>query len=299
MASSMEDNAVDAMAFIVSITVVFVIGIIVHIFVIVGNIVAWMKGKPLASTDQIITSLEISRVIYMLTCMFDGASKFLLKKAVVITILFNFVRTTSNYSCVWFLALLSVVFCLKISNFHNVFFQCLRSIISTRVIHLIVGSVLISASQASLNVWIADLEFSNNYTSDFALDITRPKVQVFLLWNTMPFLIYLLAAVPLIAYLSCHARRMKREAKITHLDSYYKAIWFTTISFFSCAIHISINVNPAYYSYSFIYVLLNFLLILHSIFLIFAMNKLKNQLSWILQQVTKFRAVNRASGISF
>ncbi|XP_040203353.1 taste receptor type 2 member 125-like [Rana temporaria] len=299
MASSMEDNAAQAMTFIVSVTVVFVVGIIVHVFVIVGNIVAWMKGRPLASTDQIITSLEISRVIFLLTCMFDGASKLLLKKAVVITILFHFVRITSNHSCVWFLALLSVVFCLKISNFHNVFFQCLRTIISTRVIHLIVGSVLISASQASLNVWITHFEFSNNYTFDFTLDFTRPKVQMFFLWNTMPFLIYLLAAVPLIAYLSFHARRMKREAKVTHLDSYYKAIWFTTISFFSCAIHIFINVNPAYYSSSFIYVILNFLPILHSIFLILAMNKLKNQLSWIIQQVTNFWSVIRASGTSF
>ncbi|XP_018431475.1 PREDICTED: taste receptor type 2 member 19-like [Nanorana parkeri] len=297
MARSKEDNTITLVA---SAVIVFVAGIIIHAFVIFGNIVDWMRGRPLASTDQIITSLEISRAIFLLSCLFDAVWNFLVKRAIAVRILFQFVRVTSNYSCVWFLTLLSVVFCLKISIFHNVFFQCLRSVISPRVTHLIVGSVLISALEASVNIYIANFELAKNETVDFTLDFTHLNVQLFLLWNMTPFLIYLMAAVPLIAYLCLHVRRMKRETKTTHLDSYYKAIWFTTVSFFSCVIHISVNVNPANFAsvidVAWLYVVVNILPIFHSIFLIFAVNKLHKQLSWILQQGTKRCSVIRGSG---
>ncbi|KAM5165002.1 taste receptor type 2 member 4-like [Mantella aurantiaca] len=302
MTSAKVVHAVQTTALIVSVVVVFVGGIVIHAFVVVGNVIDWTRGRPLSSTDQIITSLEISRTIFMLFCLLELALRLFIKKILAISVLLEFVRVTSNYSCVWFLTLLSVVFCLKISNFHSVFFRYLKSIIATRVAHLIVASVLVSASHNSLNVWIT-FEFADNDTANFMLDVTHPRVYLFLLWNIMPLLIYVLAAVPLIAYLSLHIRRMKSEVKITHLDSYHRAMRFTAISFFSCAMHIFININPTHYStfvdIVWVYVILNILPIFHSVFLIFVVKKHKNRLFWILQQGTKCCFFIRRSETSF
>ncbi|XP_063775266.1 taste receptor type 2 member 50-like [Pseudophryne corroboree] len=263
-------------------------------FIVAVNVTDWMKQRPVTSTDQILTFLAVTRVFYHSACLLDIFLQtlfieILIKYAVVIKCILAF----SFYSSIWLTNLLSVVFCLKICNFHNVFFLRLKIMILQRIVCLIIGSVLVSICSSLSYILISIIEIpenSSNKTSNWGKNYS--VIYVFLFWNAVPFLIFLISSYLLIFSLCHHMNRMRYDRAVTgQLDTYYKTITFSAVSFltyaFCCITHVTLwfhQGSPDHLGARFI---LNVFPTLHSIYLIHVTARLKSHLFEIVQHVSK------------
>ncbi|KAG9468566.1 hypothetical protein GDO78_022470 [Eleutherodactylus coqui] len=258
-------------------------GFLINVFIIAVNISEWKKGKPVSTTDKIITSLGISRMVFQVVCLLNIIwYTYLYTPGSLFYMLGNFLQSTSIYSEIWLYTLLSAVFFFKISTFQNAFFLWLKILVLNRVSHLIVVSVMVSVSYALVNCLMFTLISSHNSTQD-TYDNLLMGVSEIILLKTGPFIIYLISSVLLLIYLYHHVSRMRsRNNTTSHLDTYYKTMKFAGFSIFYAAAYI-ITDQTTFWSDILSYLVLEFLTqvfpTLHSIYLIYMTAKLRIQVS--------------------
>ncbi|KAM4043890.1 taste receptor type 2 member 4-like [Anomaloglossus baeobatrachus] len=304
MASSLEDSVhyqrIAAAGF------VLLTGIMTQLYIVVVNITEWMKGIPKNPVDQIVTSLGITRIfLHCFSFLNTMCDIFLEKYLEFMQIFVYMIANSSNFADIWLGTLFSVIFCMKISNLHNVFFLYLKTLIFRRVVHLVMALVLSSIGFMSLylvtdhfltsNFWLRD--FPSNETQIFEI---RHGIAFIAVGNIIPFLIYCTSSLLLIVSLGIHLTRMKCNSNVsTNLDSYYKAIQFMTLSLISFVLRIASNlVVLCFYNdmdFVWIFIIWNSVAIFKSIYLIYRMNKLSNRLSNILHLAANYLLDRRFS----
>ncbi|XP_063775263.1 taste receptor type 2 member 4-like [Pseudophryne corroboree] len=290
-----EEYNIQNLAIHVTAGITFAAGIMINTFIVAVYVTDWMKQRPMASTDQILTSLGITRFLYESTSLLDIFLHNFFEINIGYELTVFCIFATSFYANIWLANLLSVVFCLKICNFQDVFFLRLKIMILQRVVHLIIACVLVSICYSLTFLFITTtgvLRNSSNKTNNWERD--EIEKYMFLWWNVVPFLIVFISSVLLISSLCHHVNIMRCDRAVTgQLDTYYKTIKFSAFSFLSYTFYFITHVTLWFYQGSFDDLGENLILsvfpTLHSVYLIYVTARLRTQFCKILQHASKFR----------
>ncbi|KAG9463849.1 hypothetical protein GDO78_020950 [Eleutherodactylus coqui] len=278
-------------------------GLVIHPFIIGVNVTDWWKGRSVTPVDHIVTCLGISRMCFdcanilhsFIYPIFQGNLDS--RVALVIGIGNNF----SISANIWLTSLLCIVFWLKISNFHTRLFLYLREIIAHRTVYLIGASVLISAvnSLISLLITITEDSSSGTYNKSMTNPITYCKyidhVYHVTIGAFFSLLSYSISSVLLFTSLYHHTTKMKMSSNLSiNLETYYSVMKFVSFTFIYNTVYLLCYFYCIYYYYvhcvylSWLGVVMGFLPVLHSSYLIYRTAKLRSQMYKVLQNVIDF-----------
>ncbi|CAN2390059.1 hypothetical protein PRIEUP_LOCUS95 [Pristimantis euphronides] len=238
-------------------------GLLVHSFIIGVNVSDWWKGRSVTAVDQVITSLGISRMCaqFINSLYLDFIRVFLRNVDRHVTLVIGSIFDLFTFANFWLTSLLSIVFCLKISTFHSRLFLYLRGMIIHRTGYLIVASGLLSTLACLMLLTIS---------------ITK-LIKVFLFVS-----------------LYNHTRNMRNRNLSINLEAYYSAMKFISFTFLYNTVYLISHDTAVIYYYIYcvevdwLHIVLEFLPVLHSSYLIYRTAKLKSQMSKVLQNVMDF-----------
>lgn len=265
--------------------ILILVGLTLQLFIVVSNVIDWLKGSSVTAADQIITSIGIARFFYLFTMPIHYFSFNCYADKYKICFIFSlFIGITSGFSSIWLSALLSIFFCFKISNFHSAFYLHLKTIIFQKVVLLIIASVLLGFGYTLMYLLIIQTLFKNSSYSDFLNDLINDQIIFSLncLWNIFPLLLFFVSSFFLVISLGFHMTQMKGNRNaMNNTDAYRKVIMFTALSFLTCALCSIVNLTERYgmelFGFVWMCVFYYIFPILHSVFLIFVTSKLRNQ----------------------
>ncbi|KAG9464327.1 hypothetical protein GDO78_020128, partial [Eleutherodactylus coqui] len=284
--------------------IALIAGLVIHSFIIGVNVTDWWKGRSVTPVDHIVTSLGISRIctqcaitLYVILDIFFPSS---LKFYITLTII-GFFYDLFSYANIWLTTLLSIVFCLKISNFHSRLFLYLRGMIAHRTVYFIVVAVLLSAFSCliTLLISITDVTKEENYNMTVHKKSTNCMyisiIYVFTTRMFFPLLFYCISSVLLFTGLYNHTVKMKMSSNLSiNLETYYSVMKYVSFTFiYNTTLFIG-HFFSLFYYYVYcvillwLHIVLNFLPVLHSSYLIYRAPKLRSQMSKGLQNVNNF-----------
>ncbi|KAG9468565.1 hypothetical protein GDO78_022469 [Eleutherodactylus coqui] len=294
MATSVETEYGILQLTLVSVTAItYITGLMIHMFIVGVSIIDRLKGRPLTTTDLLITSIGTSRIIFEFVSVFDLFWRTFYKES---SMAYNTAINVIGYSAtdcnIWLSVLLSVFYSLKISNFQNVFFLYLKKIISQRVVGLIIAFVLLSIAFSSGGVYATVVNAPKNVTQEANHHPIQFIVYTaFYVWNVLPCLLYAISSFALLGSLCHHMQRMKRDQNArSHLHAYFKTIKFIIVSFFCFALYVGINIFGLYYDFlgfAVFFLVWNCFPVMHSIYLIYLTARLRNHFLKVLHGMTK------------
>ncbi|XP_040285753.1 taste receptor type 2 member 7-like [Bufo bufo] len=279
-------------------------GLVIHSFIIASNVYDWWEGRSVTPVDHIVTSLGISQMCSQCANTLDlflGLS-FIIRNVrsrvtlLIIDVVYAFFTGTN----VCLTALLSIVFCLKISNFHTRLFLYLRRMILQRTVFFIVASVLLSFFNClmALSMTLTEVTKDGAYkiTSHLFLNCSNiNNLYHFSIGCFFPLLFYYFSSILLFSSLYYHATRMKMNKNVTiNLETYYSAMKFVSFTFIYNTVYSIGHFLCAFYYYlhcvslPWLFIFLGFLPALHSSYLIYRTAKLRNRMSKVLQNVIDF-----------
>ncbi|KAG9467575.1 hypothetical protein GDO78_014677 [Eleutherodactylus coqui] len=273
--------------------IALIAGLVIHSFIIGVNVTDWWKGRSVTPVDHIVTSLGISRM-----CAQCAGVPFIFKVALFPNSLGSLSSLILGYNHdffihvnIWLTSLLSVVFCLKISNHHTRLFLYLRGMIAHRTVYFIVAAVHFSALNNLIplvlknNLKIRICKTTTNYTA------AAPMYAVHL-GAAFPFLFYYISSVLLFTSLYHHITKMKMSSNLSiNLETYYSVMKLVSFTFIYNTMYIICScVAVIYYffycvSLYWLLIVLGFLPALHSSYLIYRTTKLRSQMSKGLQNI--------------
>ncbi|XP_075197779.1 taste receptor type 2 member 4-like [Anomaloglossus baeobatrachus] len=232
---------------LVTTEIAFIVGLMTHAFIVSVNLIDWRSGRTMTPSDQVITSIMISRMILQSVLQLSlFLELFCAMCSPICHLTFRIICFSSMYSSIWLSTLLCVVFFVKISNFRSVVFLWFRKIISERILLFILFSFIVSLAQTSmiyLVLYVPDIHHvSVNSTRDNLDQIFDAVLGLSLAGFLGPLLILLLSSVLLMISLYFHIKRMKCNGKGTcSVDVYYQIITYTTGSIFTSALCVIIH----------------------------------------------------------
>ncbi|XP_066445240.1 taste receptor type 2 member 104-like [Eleutherodactylus coqui] len=266
MADSTEgDTDVQYLGLLAPALIGLIAGLVIHSFIIGVNVTDWWKGRSVTPVDHIVTSLAISRMcaqcavtLYVIVyALFLSSLDLNIHLAILGTIYIIF-----SYASIWLTSLLSIVHCLKISNFHSRLFMYLRGMIVPRTVYFIGASILFSILKCLVDVFTHITE--------------KNKILLF-------------------TSLYQHIRKMKMSRNLSiNLETYYSVIKLVSVTFIYSTIYfIGYLICQLYYYFYcvdllWLHVVSEFPPVLHSSYLIYRTPKLRSQMSKVLQNVRYF-----------
>ncbi|KAG9465701.1 hypothetical protein GDO78_017875, partial [Eleutherodactylus coqui] len=284
--------------------ITFIAGLVIHSFIIGVNVTDWWKGRSVTPVDHIVTSLGISRmgtqcanILYFFMDTFLRSSLHAQLNLFFIGPIFDLFSHTN----IWLTSLLSIVLCLKISNFHTRLFLYLRGVIVHRTVYLIGASILLSAVNSLITLLLAITEISSSETHNTTMtnlvtdcmytnSVYHATIVVF-----FPFLSYCISSVLLFTSLYHHIKKMKMSSNLSiNLETYYSVMKLVSFTFLCNTMYIIGHfASPFYYYFHcviliWLHVVMEFFPVLHSSYLIYRTTKLRSQMSKVLQSVTDF-----------
>ncbi|KAG9462129.1 hypothetical protein GDO78_014845 [Eleutherodactylus coqui] len=305
MADSTEGHTcVQYLHLLVLAPIALVAGLVIHSFIISTNVTDWWKGRSVTPVDHIVTSLGISRMCAQcantLYFFMDIFSLSRLNSHVTLVIIGS-VYDLFSHADIWLTSLLSIVFCLKISNFRTRLFLYLRGMIAHRTVYLIGASVFFSTVNSMLTFLISITKVSNGATHNTTIKNLSPdcmhtnSIYHAATGAIFPFLFSCISSVLLFTSLYHHITKMKMSSNLSiSLETYYSALKLVFFTFLYNTIYfISYTAGPIlYYFYcvhpDWLFIVLDFIPVLHSSYLIYRTAKLRSQMSNVLQNVTDF-----------
>ncbi|XP_056419446.1 taste receptor type 2 member 66-like [Hyla sarda] len=247
----------------------------------------------MSTSDQVIISVMISRMIsqsvLQLRLFWESFCTMCSPKY---DFIIQITSISSMYSSIWLSTLLSIVFYLKISNIHSVFFLQMRRLFSKKILYFIMASLLVSIGQTLMTYFVKyrRIVFSNS-TNDYIHKNIYLKHAVFFGNIFVLLFIRFLSSLFLITSLYLHIRHMRCNRNVTNsLDPYYRIIKYIAGSFFTFVLFcITSLVAVRFYNmFGFVILSISWTTIetLHSMLLIYVTPKLKNPLSRILKSLS-------------
>ncbi|XP_008565177.1 PREDICTED: taste receptor type 2 member 4 [Galeopterus variegatus] len=198
------------------------VGIIMSLFITVVNYRTWVKNHGISSSDRILFSLGITRfltlgLLLLSTIYFISPN---VERSVYLSAFFLLCWMFLDSSSLWFVTLLNILYCVKISNFQHSVFLMLKRNISPKISRLLLICVLISAFTTLLYVVLSQ-------TSPFPELVTRRNgtlfdmnegilclVASFFLSSFIQFIINVTSASLLIHSLRRHIQKMQKNATV-------------------------------------------------------------------------------------
>ncbi|KAG9460701.1 hypothetical protein GDO78_020081, partial [Eleutherodactylus coqui] len=279
---------------------VLLAGLMIHSFIIGVNVTDWWKGRPVTPVDHIVTSLGISRmcaqcasILYISLFQFFLSSLDFYRTLAAVMIYFLFIHAN-----LWLTSLLSVVLCLKISNFHSRLFLYLRGMILHRTVYFIAASVLLASSNSLMTLLFAITELNINLIYNITMGNTATGCTFFrytykaIIDLFFPLLFYCISSVLLFTSLYHHITKMKMSSNLSiNLEIYYSVMKFLSFTFTYNTLYFTVLFISSLYYYVYcvspdwLYIVLEFLPVLHSSYLIYRTPKLRSQMSKVIQNV--------------
>nr|DBA25508.1 TPA: hypothetical protein GDO54_009888 [Pyxicephalus adspersus] len=203
-----------------------------QLFIVIVNVIDWLKGRSLTAADQIITSIGITRIIFSVCSPFYYFTYYCTAELRVIFLVLNLVfGITSFFASIWLSSLLSILFCFKISTFRNVFFSRLKTILSQRVLFLIFASVLMAFGYTVMFCLVVTHKLfgsSGNYDFLFYNQNFQLIISMHILGNIFPIITCFASSVILIISLGFHIRQMKTHRNMLSVLHSISLIYVTT-----------------------------------------------------------------------
>ncbi|KAG9466556.1 hypothetical protein GDO78_016424 [Eleutherodactylus coqui] len=277
-------------------------GLVIHSFIVGVNVTDWWKRRSVTPVDHIVTSLGISRMC--IQCA--NAVHFFFhplswrSQHASVTLILGISYDFLIYVSIWLTSLLSIVFCLKISNFHTRLFLYLKGMIVHRMVYFIVASVLLSAMNSLITLLLGITKVFNNGTynktmSNLTYCTIIDSVYPVTIGAIFPLFFYCFSSVLLFTSLYHHITKMKMSSNLSiSLETYYSMMKFVAFnSIYNTAYLIYYFFCIFYYyvycvSLDWFLVILGFLPVLHSSYLIYRTAKLRSRMSKVFQNVTDF-----------
>ncbi|KAG9494646.1 hypothetical protein GDO78_002145, partial [Eleutherodactylus coqui] len=275
-------------------------GLVIYSFIIGVNFNDWWKGRSVIPVDHIVTSLGISRIcaqcakiMYLLMKRF-----FLSRQNFDVNFITSIVYFFFTYVNFWLTSLLSIVFCLKISNFHTRLFLYLRGMIVRRTVYFIVASVVFSAFSCLMSLTLPSGLYRDGLYNTIMPNLsvhctTINYVYTFTVGAIIPLLLYCISSGLLFSSLYHHTTKMTSNLSI-NLETYYSLMRFVFVTFIYNTLYFIGHFVCVFYYYFYcmsigwIHIALDILPLLHSSYLIYRTPKLRSQMFKGLQYLSDF-----------
>ncbi|KAG9471934.1 hypothetical protein GDO78_022177 [Eleutherodactylus coqui] len=305
MADSTEgDTDIQDLGLLVPALIALIAGLVIHSFIIGVNVTDWWKGRSVTPVDHIVTSLGISRICTQCTVtlyLFFTKLLQISPHSPVTLVLIDAPYSFFTYGNFWLTSLLSIVLCLKISNFDSRLFLYLRRKIVHRTVYWIVGAIFLSAFNCLMPLMTAFTEMIRGQTYNTTIpDISLNYFNInyifsFTIGALIPLLFYSISSVLLFISLYNHIKIMKISSNLTiNLETYYSAMKLICVTFIYNTMYFFGHSVSGFYYYFYsvilesLHIVLDFLPVLHSSYLIYKTAKLRSQVSKVLQNVVDF-----------
>uniref|UniRef100_A0A8C3XMW1 Taste receptor type 2 n=1 Tax=Chelydra serpentina TaxID=8475 RepID=A0A8C3XMW1_CHESE len=180
------------------------VGMWINSFIVAVNCVGRVKQRCLSSSDTILTVLAFSRCCFLLKTTLQTFCSTFYPEIYYQNSIFQAFRAVTwflNSSNQWFAACLCVFYCVKIANFSNPLFICLKFKISRLLPWLLLGSVLLSFLERHYNV--------NNVTVETSLSHVLAICGI---GFSMAFTVFIISASLLLFSLLRHTRQMQNNS---------------------------------------------------------------------------------------
>ncbi|KAM9650377.1 taste receptor type 2 member 4 [Trichechus inunguis] len=206
-------------AVIVSVVLDFV-GLILSLFIAVVSYKTWVTRHSLSSSDRILFSLAISRLLMLglvllyVTIFFVTLNT---ERSVSLSAFFLLSWMFLNSSSLWFVTLLNTLYCVKIANFQHPVFLLLKHHLSPKVPRLLLACILTAALTTILFFVLSQTSpFPEHGTSrnSTVFDISEgilSLVTLLLLGSFPQFIVNVTSASLLIYSLQRHIQKMQRN----------------------------------------------------------------------------------------
>ncbi|KAG9466075.1 hypothetical protein GDO78_017251 [Eleutherodactylus coqui] len=200
----------------------------------------------------------------------------------------------------WLTSLLSIVLCLKISNFHSRLFLYLKGMIAHRTVYFIGASVLLSTVNSLVTLITFTEDTDGGTYNTIMANLTKGCTYtnfgyIYTVGATIPFLFSCISSVLLFTSLYHHTAKMKMSNNLSiNLETYYSVMKFVCFTFINNTLYfIGHFVCTFFYffycvSLDWNYYVLDLPPILHSSYLIYRTPKLRSQMSKVLQKAMDF-----------
>ncbi|KAG9463326.1 hypothetical protein GDO78_021970 [Eleutherodactylus coqui] len=312
MADSTEgDTDIQDLDLLAPALIVLIAGLLIHSFIIGVNVTDWWKGRSVTPVDHIVTILGISRMcvqcsITLYVFLIRIYRKKLDSQRTVVNI--STVYAFFAYANLWLTTLLSIVFYLKISNFHSRLFLYLRGMIVHRIVYFIVAAVLLSTISCLMpfivGIPVEAKDGVNNKTINnlYKHCIYSKTLYNYIIVGSFPKLFSCVSSVLLFTSLYHHIIKMKMSSNLSiNLEAYYAAMKFISFTFIYSIIYFVVqSVITLYYFFHcvnliWLRIVLEFLPALHSSYLIYRTAKLRSQMFKVLQNLIDFLLQRKAT----
>lgn len=198
-----------------------VVGLIVNLFIVVVNYKTWVESRRSSSSDKILFSVGISRSL-MLGLFLLYVNYFLIssdaERSVHLPNSYLFCWLFLDSSSLWFVTLLNVLYCVKITNFQHSIFLLLKRNLSPKTPRLLLTCVLSSALTTLLYAVVTQTLFFPTFAAGrngTVFDVTEGMMSLVLslgLSSFLQFTINVTSASLLIYSLRRHIQTMRRSA---------------------------------------------------------------------------------------
>ncbi|KAG9466202.1 hypothetical protein GDO78_017045 [Eleutherodactylus coqui] len=284
--------------------IALIVGLVIHSFIIGVNVTDWWKGRSVTPVDHITTLLGISRMWCQCVTTLNVVLVTFFTSKLHSQLILHIMYALSDffmYVNFWLMSLLSIVLCLKISNFQTRLFLYLKGVIVHRTVYFIVVAVLINAVNIVMTFLkkLAKNTYGGTYNTtkaNFSMDCT-PNNDIFNYTSraSIPMFFYCISSLLLFTSLYHHTIKMKMSSNSSiNLETYYSTMKFISFTFLYNIIYFFGHFASSgfYYFYCvhlvWLRIVLEFLPVLHSSYLIYRTAKLRSQMAKVLQNVTDF-----------
>ncbi|NP_001165528.1 taste 2 receptor member 4 [Xenopus tropicalis] len=211
------------------------LGVAINGFIVGTYLLEWRKKRSLRMTDVVLVCLAVNRFLWQLFHTLGSVFSFV---QVVVTITYQVVYSVCaflNWSGLWLASVLSVIHCVKISNYNNWLFINLKRRICWLVQWLLLANLLTSLAFTLALVWFTfpenpanstDVSSQTNATVNLLQNIPSPLL-VLCLGSLLPFIIFCVAVSLLINSLRIHVQQMRSRAtgfQTPHLEAHIRVI---------------------------------------------------------------------------
>uniref|UniRef100_A0A8C5MEP4 Taste receptor type 2 n=1 Tax=Leptobrachium leishanense TaxID=445787 RepID=A0A8C5MEP4_9ANUR len=242
------------LTFLVVLICTCIAGIMVNVFIAAVNYLDWLKGRKIKACEKVICVLALSRMCYVCISLIR-VSLFVSRQGnAIMNYVFAFVHISVNYTGLWYLTLLSVLFVLKIADCKRALFIRLKAVITRRLPCFIVGVTLLAFCKATMRVWGLQ-KMANAQPYNLTNEACRPQFCLSILYaaamgNFGPFVIYSVSFIMLVTSLGRHVIRMRssdNSLSTTNLDRYNATIKSLAVCYLMFGLHVAADVLGATY----------------------------------------------------
>uniref|UniRef100_A0A8C5MK33 Taste receptor type 2 n=1 Tax=Leptobrachium leishanense TaxID=445787 RepID=A0A8C5MK33_9ANUR len=292
--------------FLVLCVFVFIAGLI-NLFIVAVDFLDWLRGRKIKACEKIQFVLALSRICYLcfslMQVLMPVSDNWFIRLYIVPSI-----SVSINYTGLWYLTLMSVLFFLKIADCKHVLFIRLKVVMTRRLMCFIVGVTLISVANAGLRVWVWQSYFNDTQPRTLTNATCMPQFSMSFLFgatvgNSGPFILYSVSFIMLVTSLPQHVIRMRSSdtgLSTTNLDSYNVAIKSLVVCFLIFSLQVGSNVLGTTFMSCFgmsgLLIYANVSPALHSVYLIYRKPKLRQRFSETIQAAANYLTMRGDQG---